>query len=222
MAVTGTYAAWRGVGSWRALVHTEYGLLVLAKVVLFCGLLALGNLSRRVIQQRVRRPVIAYAMTASAPASDDPPLDDVTTERMRRSVLVEVVVAAVVLGVTSVLVSQPRGAESLAAQDRASVSAVAALDSGRTATVTVTPGVHGTVGVDVALSSGVVPKSVAGTASEPDKQLGPIPLKLAADGKNLYSASGVDLPVAGKWVIALVVTSSQFDAVTTDVTIVLK
>lgn len=226
LAVTGTYAAWRGIGSWRALFHTEYGVLVIAKVVLFFGLLALGNLSRSVVQKRVRRTVVAYAMTDDAvgdePALDDDPLGDVATERMRRSVLVEVVVAAVVLGVTSVLVSQPRGSEALATQDRAAVSAVAKLDAGRTATVTVTPGVHGTVGVNVALSSGAEPKSMSGTATEPAKQLGPIPLRLAADGKNLYSASGVDLPVAGTWVIALVVTESQFDAVTTDVKIVLK
>jgi copper transport protein len=226
LAVTGTYAAWRGIGSWRALFHTEYGLLVMAKVLLFFGLLALGNLSRTVIQKRVRRPVVAYAMTSSVSVSvsDEPSLDQVATERMRRSVLVEIAVAAIVLGVTSVLVSQPRGAESLATQDRASVSAVAKLDGARTATVLVTPGVHGTVGVDVTLSAGAgaKPKSVTGTATEPAQQLGPIPLKLAADGKNRYSASGVDLPVAGTWVIALVVTESQFDAVTTDVKIVLK
>ncbi len=57
MAVTGTYAAWRGVGSLRALVHTEYGLLVLAKVALFVGLLAVGNLSRRVVQRKLGRGV---------------------------------------------------------------------------------------------------------------------------------------------------------------------
>ena len=36
LAATGTYAAWRGIGSWRAFFHTEYGLLVLGKIVLFC------------------------------------------------------------------------------------------------------------------------------------------------------------------------------------------
>ena len=131
LAATGTYAAWRGVGSWRAFFHTEYGLLVLGKIVLFVGLMALGNLSRRVIQQRVRRPVVAYAMTDDVDEDDAPPeLDDVATERMRRSVLVEIVIAAVILALTAVLVSQPRGAEALAAQDRAAVSATAQLGGG--------------------------------------------------------------------------------------------
>jgi copper transport protein len=223
LAVTGTYAAWRGVGSWRALVQTEYGLLVLAKVAAFVGLIALGNLSRRVIQRRVRRPVVAYAMASDAQLEDESPgLDAVSMERMRRSVLVEVVVAAVVLALTSVLVSQPRGAEALAAQAREPVSATTQLGGGRSATVTVAPGQHGIVRVAVALSPGSTPTSLTGTATQPTKQIGPIPLKFAADGRNAYTASGVDLPVAGKWVIVLVVTSSQFDAVTADVTIPLN
>lgn len=99
VAITGTYAAWRGMGSWRALIHTEYGLLVLGKVLGFIGLLAVGNLARTVIQRRVRG-----AATADATA----------LEQLRRCVLVEAVVASIVLALAAVLVSQPRGAETLA------------------------------------------------------------------------------------------------------------
>ena len=35
LAASGAYAAWRGVGSWRALVETSYGWLVLAKIAGF-------------------------------------------------------------------------------------------------------------------------------------------------------------------------------------------
>ena len=94
IALTGTYAAVRGVGSWRALLHTEYGLLVSAKVLGFLGLLAVGNLARTVIARR--------ALTTT------------DREQLRRCVLVETTVAAVVLGFAAVLVSQPRGAEALA------------------------------------------------------------------------------------------------------------
>lgn len=224
LAVTGGYAAWRGVGSLPAIVHTEYGLLVAAKIVAFGGLLALGNLSRRVIQQRVRRPVIAYAMTDAvllAPPAP-PELDEVSTERMRRAVLVELVVAAVVLALSAVLVSQPRGAEALAQQARAPISAAAPLDHRRAATVTVDPGDHGVVGIEVALTPGAVPTSVTGTATDPDAEIGPIPLALVRDGPDLYSTSGVDLPAAGTWMIALVVTYSPFTAVTTDVRVTLR
>jgi copper transport protein len=134
-------------------------------------------------------------------------------------VLVEVAMAALVLVATAVLVNQPRGREALAAPDRRPVSASAALSGDRSATVTVDPGEHGTVSVAVALSGGPEPKQITATALQPARQLGPIPVPLRANGTDLYAASGVDLPVAGTWVITLVVTTSQFDAVTTDVTI---
>ena len=52
LAITGTYQAWLGVGSWRALVVTTYGQLVLVKIALFLALIAIGNLSRQVVARR--------------------------------------------------------------------------------------------------------------------------------------------------------------------------
>lgn len=118
LAVTGSYAALRGVGSWAALERTEYGLLVIVKIVLFIGLIALGNVSRGIVRRRLGRPVVAYAMSSTATAAT-PPRDDKDPdvapsrdlERLRRSVLVEIALAAVVLAATSVLVGDPRGRE---------------------------------------------------------------------------------------------------------------
>lgn len=93
IAVTGSYAAWRGIGTWRAVLQTEYGLLVCAKVLGFVGLIAVGNLSRRVVQRR------SFGATE--------------VEQLRRCVLVETVVAAIVLALAAVLVSQPQGFEAL-------------------------------------------------------------------------------------------------------------
>ena len=224
MAVTGTYAAWRGIGSLRAIFGTEYGLLVDAKILGFLGLLALGNLSRVTIQRRLRRPAVAYAMTAETlnVAPEQPAMSPNETERMRRSVWVEVVIAMLVLTASAVLVSQPRGREAIAAQDRQAVSGTASLGGGRSVSVRVDPGVHGAVGVEIALDSSTpFPKgtTVTATASEPAAQLGPIPLPLTAAGDGVYEASDVTLPVQGTWVFALVVTTSTFDATTADVTV---
>ncbi|MDQ1721236.1 MAG: copper transport protein, partial [Pseudonocardiales bacterium] len=49
LAVTGTLQAWREVGALDALTSTRYGQLVLAKVVLFGGVLGLGYLARLVV-----------------------------------------------------------------------------------------------------------------------------------------------------------------------------
>jgi copper transport protein len=148
---------------------------------------------------------------------DVEPEPDQRAERLRRSVLVEIVLAVVVLAATAVLVGQPRGAEALAAQDREPVTASADLGGGRTATVTLDPGEHGPLNIEVTVAgSGSAPKSVTGTASLPAKQLGPIPLNLVRESGGLYTSGGVDLPVSGDWVVDLVVTSSTFDAVTAD------
>ena len=205
LASTGTYAAWRGVGSWSALFGTTYGLLVVTKVTLFIGLLVVGNYARRAVQ-RITPPIaVAYAMTTGledAPPEPPPP-PPVPTERIRRGVLVEVVLAAAVLAATAVLVSEPRGREALAAEHRKPVTASATLGGGHSVAVTVDPGTHGLVTVSVALSPGTPATSVSGTATLPERQLGPLPLRLTANAGGTYSASGVDLPVAGRWVFTL-------------------
>jgi len=223
LAVTGTYAAWRGIGSLRAILGTDYGRLVSLKVLLFLGLIAVADLSRRTVQRRLVRMPLAYANTDAAgtevAAAEDSALDPVEHERMRRGVLVEVVLAALVLAATAVLVDQPRGREALAAQDRAAASGSAALGNGRTVTVTVEPGVHGPVTAAVALSPGTKATGVTATALQPAKKIGPIPVKLTANGTDLYGSDSVNLPVAGTWVFSLVVSTGTFDAVTVDVKI---
>ena len=226
LAVTGSYAAWRGIGSLRAILGTDYGRLVSLKVLLFLGLIALGNLSRRAVQRRLVRMPVAYANTDAAEAeaepadvdpSEDVALNPVEHERMRRGVLVEVVLAALVLAATAVLVDQPRGREALAAQDRAAVSGSAPLGNGRSVSVTVEPGVHGPVTAAVALSPGTKATGVTATALQPAKKIGPIPVPLTANGTDLYGSSSVNLPAAGTWVFSLVVSTSSFDAITVDV-----
>lgn len=44
--LTGTYQAWRNVGSWPALLDTTYGRLLLVKIAAMCGLIGLGYLAR--------------------------------------------------------------------------------------------------------------------------------------------------------------------------------
>jgi copper transport protein len=200
LALSGLYEAWRGIGTIHAIFSTTYGLLVVTKVALFVGLIALGNLSRVAIQRRL-------VETSER------------SERIRRAVLVEIVLAIGVLVATSVLVAEPRGKETIAIREARPRQASASLGGGRTITVTVDPGRHGTVTASVALSPGIEPKSVTATAALPSQELGPIPLGLGANGSDLYGASGLVLPSAGNWVFTLIVSTSEFDATTTQVTI---
>ena len=117
IALTGVYGAWRGVGSWHALSGTSYGRLVLVKVVAFCGLLALGYLSRRLVARVkaagavVREPAAEPAVAGTprstsnawpAPSASVASGSPVATasrrlRRLRRTVTAEACVAAGVL-----------------------------------------------------------------------------------------------------------------------------
>jgi copper transport protein len=97
LAVTGTIQAWREVGTVDAITTTWYGRLVVAKVVLLAVLIGLGYLTRRIVQRRDW-------------ANRGGPL-----RRMRRTLLIEALVGAIVLGVTGVLIAQPPGKVGLAA-----------------------------------------------------------------------------------------------------------
>ena len=206
LAVSGTYQAWLGIGSIDAITSTRYGQFVLIKVALFVGLLGLGNLSRVVVQRRYVRPV-AYAMTAGPPASTDEPAD---LGPIRRSVFAELLVALVVLAVTAVLVAEPPGRAALATTRAQPQTATTSIGGGREATVTIEPGKHGPVSITIVLSAGPKPLQVTATAALPDRQLGPIPFKLATHDGATFTASGVVLPAAGRWIITLTVRTSEF------------
>lgn len=70
IVVTGTYQAWRGVGTWGALTGTTYGRLLLAKIAGMCALIALGYLARRRIAEGLRAPEATMRVYAAdaAPA----------------------------------------------------------------------------------------------------------------------------------------------------------
>jgi copper transport protein len=86
------------VNSFEAVVETAYGRLVLAKIALFLGLIALGAYNQRRLLPRLR---------LVAGAGDEP---ERAAALLRRSVAYEVGLAVIVLGVTSVLVATPPAA----------------------------------------------------------------------------------------------------------------
>lgn len=141
---------------------------------------------------------------------------------MRRAVLAELGLAAVVLSVTAVLVAQPPGRTAVAATPLASASATTTLEPGRSVTVTVAPARQGTVAVTVTMHGGSDPQLITVTASLPSAQLGPLPVPLTAAGALTYHSTGVLLPAAGLWTFAIEVQSSEFHAITTSTQIAIS
>jgi copper transport protein len=192
LAVTGTIQAWREIGAVDAITSTRYGQLVLFKVVLFGALVVLGYFARKAVLRRgAGRPLLA---------------------RLRKTLLSEVLIGAVVLGATGVLISQPPGKVALAAQLNKPRSSTVSVTATSRAVVEIDPAVHGSVRIGVQLSAGLKPTNLSATASLPARQLGPIPLVLQAAGGGSYTASNVLLPAAGNWQISLTVQTSEFDS----------
>jgi copper transport protein len=194
LAVTGIIEAWREIGTVDAITTTWYGRLVLVKVGLFVAIVLLGYLARRVL--------------------DRPREGGGTLARLRRVLLTEVVVGAAVLAATGVLIAQSPGKVALAAERSKPRQMAVSVTTKAQARVEVNPGSHGAVEVSVELVGDITPISLTATASLPSRQLGPIPVSLQSTGAKTYTASGVNLPVAGTWEFTLTVKTSEFDAST--------
>jgi Putative copper export protein len=111
LVATGTFMAWREVGSLDALISTEYGRVLLVKLLGVLTLVALGNLARRWVQRHLPSPPrsrIPLGAVGVVPATvmTFQPLEYGPQEvrRLRRGILAELGIAAVVLGLTTALV----------------------------------------------------------------------------------------------------------------------
>ena len=136
LVVTGTFQAWREVGTLPALTGTTYGRLLLGKISCLVVLLVLGDQGRRWINRRLRpsrggrrRPGAGAGRgtrarrrgphrrrTAARPRPGEAGGAGMLTGigRLRRSVVAEVAIAAVVLGLTTALVNTVPGRQSYA------------------------------------------------------------------------------------------------------------
>ncbi|MCC9309360.1 FixH family protein [Kitasatospora sp. RB6PN24] len=150
---------------------------------------------------------------------------------LRRSVLIEAAIAVAVLVVTTMLTNSPPGRVAAAAAPAAATAPA----PGRARTVELKlpydtggkePGAKGTatLTVDPATTGGnQLTLVVAGADGKPvdvpetevsftlpDRDLGPLPAKLTKDGTGTWRGT-VQLPLAGDWVAAVVVRSSDID-----------
>ncbi|HEX6312996.1 MAG TPA: copper resistance protein CopC, partial [Acidimicrobiia bacterium] len=124
IVLTGVFQSWRQVGSLSALRDTDFGRLLVVKLLLVGVLVVVAAFSREIVN-RTFRPgrervavgpggppaEIAAAETAAVPGEwDEVPLDDETEVRnLRRSIALEVAIAVVVLVVTALLVNTAPG-----------------------------------------------------------------------------------------------------------------
>ena len=211
LVASGTYQAWRQVGTLGALTGTVYGRLLLIKLLGVGLLIALGYLARVWIAH--------YLAGTTKP-------DAVAVRQLRRSTGVEAVLAAGVLTVTAMLVNAPPARTAF----EAPVSTTAAFDTGGpsgkgSVQIYVSPAKAGSdlVHIEVVSPSGepeVVPELTA-TMSLPERQLGPLPVTLTGAGTTHYTGTAT-IPLAGKWRMAVTVRTDAISETTVTVPVTIR
>ncbi|WP_416986044.1 copper resistance CopC/CopD family protein [Streptomyces sp. T028] len=135
LAATGVYQSWRGLGSWDALLHTEYGRTLSFKVWTVLVVLAVAARSRRWTARLLtapepepeREPVAVGGGQADGSSGTAPSTPGTETEQaarrrgLRRCVLAELAVGMVVLVFTTMLTGTPTGR---AAEESAGLAAL--------------------------------------------------------------------------------------------------
>jgi copper transport protein len=236
LIVTGSFQTWRQVGSLEALRDTDYGRLLVIKLVAFAGLLVVATFSREIVNRTFRASSASSAPTpapvpvaAGGPALADPPpmpsgggpdggdegeVYDEAEEarRLRWSVAVEVFVAAVILGVTALLVNAAP-----ARDQQTGPVAITMRGDGMNFDIVVAPAEAGRNDVHLtATTPGGGPTEVLqldATMSLPSRDIAPLKLQLRRLGPGHYVAPGVDLPIAGDWQLEVAALVSETDEV---------
>jgi copper transport protein len=240
LIVTGGFQSWRQVGSLDALRDTDYGRLLVIKLVAFASLLVVATFSREVVNRTFRRaprptpappvPVGAGGValaeaepSPSADAVDEEETYDEATEirRLRWSVAVEVLIAVVILAVTALLVNAAPARDqqtgpvttTLNGDDMNFDIIVSPAEAGRN-------DVHLTAVTPAGGPTEVI--NMEATFSLPSRDIAPIKLQLRRLGPGHYTAPGADIPISGDWQLEVAALRSQTDEVRATGTIPIK
>jgi copper transport protein len=158
-----------------------------------------------------------------APAVDDGvvrdrrgrPVTATEVRTVRRSLLVEVTLAAAVLAVTAVLT----GTASATASTPQPVTATLPLDraaGGGSVQISLSPATVGANRLDLYLydAAGQLtdPVGIQASVTEQEHQIGPLPVDLTPAGRGHYQTPDLLLPAAGTWTLTVTVRSGEFQA----------
>ena len=170
LVLSGTTQAWRQIGTWWALVHSTYGHVLVAKVLLVAAIVVVASASRDAVRRRI--------LTEAEGRRD-----------LQRGLWIEAGMALGVLALTSVLVVSPPGREVQAASSVPVAHTVRArASSSRLAySIVVQPAVPGDNTIVVsprALADGqFLPVQLSGSATTGDGRAQTITFTQLVDGR---------------------------------------
>lgn len=206
LVLAGTTQALIEVGSFSGLWNTGYGQLMMVKVGLVAAVLAVAAYSRRLVRRRA-------------------PEDTTHTPRtLRRSVVVELGITALVLGVTAALVQNaPARSVQAAAAGESDVPVVQTLTAkGVSLQADVFPATVGNNSLHLyAYAPDGKPLPVVewvATAALPAKNIEPIDVPLLRITDN-HVIGDIALPAAGDWTFRFTLRTSEIDQSTVSMTV---
>ena len=159
IVATGAFQTWRQVGSLDALRSTDYGRILVVKLVLFAGVIVFAALSREIVFRLFwhEDPASAGVPAIAGGSDDGADLDDEDVEEfdeevelrhLRRSLWAEIGLAMAVLAATALLVNAAPAKEAAAGATSGAVGVT--LDSKKVSVdISAAPGVKGTNDVHV-------------------------------------------------------------------------
>lgn len=209
--VTGVIQAWFTVGSLNGLVDSDYGMILLVKLVVVVATMAMAAWNRWKLLPALADPV-------DSPV-DGPVIAPATVvTRVGRTVRLEVVALLVVVLITSVLVETPPA--TTAVMEAQPFNQTLPLTEGVDLNVLVTPGAVGLNEIHITYidNQGLLDDRVESVVVEmnlPAEGIGPIPANGATLGPGHYLVTTENLAVAGVWRLDIVSRVGLFDQLRT-------
>nr|WP_018504002.1 copper resistance protein CopC [Parafrankia discariae] len=203
IVLTGAFQTWREIGEFGALFDTTYGRLLLYKLWFVLGVLGLGFLARRWVRRHYH-------------PEPGPRVTSIALTGLRRGVLFEVLIGAVVLAVTAILVNTIPGRDSYAPPfTRTTVAGPLTVDIDVSPTRTGAQTMHVYTYDPQGRPQRLVEAS--GELSLPSAGVGPleVPLVEVTDGHAV--AEGVGVPLPGRWQLRFTLRVNDFDQYVTTV-----
>ena len=137
---------------------------------------------------------------------------------LRRSVLVEVAVAAVVLALSAVLVGLPPARAAVAQPVDATMPLQGAAGPSGSVQVSIDPARPGGNALHLYLFDDAgrltQPAAITVSLTEASQQIGPLDVKLQPGGPGHYIADDMNIPGAGTWTLTVTVRLDEFTATT--------
>ena len=227
LVITGTFQAIRQLQPISALWDSDYGRLLIAKLVGFALILLIAAWSRRLVHGpgmgifgADAAPLVRIAPEVLAEAPQPAPVTPRQQHRLKRSVRGELIFGGVVLALTSMLVntSPPQVMKKAAPFERVVNAGPVKFD------LFLGPA---EVGANNALHVTVLSRSlehadaleVRASISMPSRDIPPIAIQLESGDHGHFSAENVAVPFAGDWTLEVHALLTEVDDVSASVTV---